>query len=201
MRRPSARTRGQVHALADRLIDGFSLVPIAPVLDVRGFSWTRELRDNWRAIREEASAAALTHDPRGAVMLWRRGDPVAANAAYCPATVAAVATIPGLDSASFAMLPPGAHVPARRGTTRGLLTCHLGLIVPRDGDVRMRVGDRVVRWAEGETVVFDDTYDHEAWNETGGVRVVLRLRVRRPLRQPGGWIADTMLRLRAALRR
>ena len=104
------------------------------------------------------------------------------------------------NSASFAILPPGAHVPMHRGATRGLVTCHLGLIVPRDGDVRMRVGDRMVRWAEGETLVFDDTYDHEAWNDTGGIRVVLRVRVRRPLRQPGRWFADTLLRLRAAVR-
>jgi beta-hydroxylase len=196
-----APVRGRAHALVDRVIGGFSLVPIAPVLDVRGFGWTRELRDNWRAIREEAHVAALTRDPRAAFMLWRRGDRVEANAARCPATAAAVATIPGLDSAGFAILPPGAHVPAHRGATRGLLTCHLGLIVPRDGDVRMRVGDRIVRWAEGETLVFDDTYDHEAWNDTGGTRVVLRVRVRRPLRQPGRWIADTVLRLRSALHR
>lgn len=201
---PRARTaapRSALHALADRVIAGFSLVPVAPVLDVRGFGWTRELRDNWRAIRDEAHAATLTRDPRATFVLWRRGDPVEANAARCPATAAAVATIPGLDSASFAILAPGAHVPAHRGATRGLLTCHLGLIVPRDGDARMRVGDRVVRWAEGETLLFDDTYDHEAWNETGGTRVVLRVRVRRPLRQPGRWIADAALRLRSALNR
>src|SRR3546814_18910846 len=47
-------------------------------------------------------------------------------------------------------------------STKGLLTCHLGLIVPRDGDVRMRIGDRIIRW-EGETLVFDDTHPHEVW--------------------------------------
>ena len=50
-------------------------------------------------------------------------------------------------------------------------------------------------------MVFDDTYDHEAWNDSGDTRVVLRVRVRRPLRQPGRWIADTLLRVRSALHR
>ena len=77
--------------------------------------------------------------------------------------------------------------------TKGLLTCHLGLIVPRDGDVRMRVDDRIVRWAEGETLLFDDTYDHEVWNDTGGTRVVLLIQVNRPLRQPGRFFADLFL--------
>ena len=192
--------RGRLLALADRVIGGFSLVPIAPVLDVRAFAWTRQLRENWRSIRDEACAAALPRDAGSPFVLWRRGDRMDANAARCPATAAAVATIPGLDSVSFAILPPGAHVPVHRGATRGLLTCHLGLVVPHDGDARMRVGDRVVRWAEGETVLFDDTYDHEAWNDTGGTRVVLRVRVRRPLRQPARWIADMMLRFRSASR-
>ncbi|HEV7288993.1 aspartyl/asparaginyl beta-hydroxylase domain-containing protein [Sphingomonas sp.] len=193
------RERGRLRVLADRVIAAFSLVPVAPVLDVRVFCWTRGLRDAWRTIREEALATASLRDQGDApFVLWRRGARVDANIARCPATAAAVGRIPGLESASFAILPPGAHVPRRRGATRGLLTCHLGLIVPRDGDVRMRVGDRMVRWAEGETLVFDDTYDHEAWNDTGGTRVVLRVRVRRPLRQPGRWFADTLLRVRSA---
>ena len=77
--------------------------------------------------------------------------------------------------------------------TKGLITCHLGLIVPRDGDVRMRVDDRIVRWAEGETLVFDDTYQHEVWNDTDGTRVVLLIQFERPLRQPGKWFADLFL--------
>ena len=62
-----------------------------------------------------------------------------------------------------------------------------------NGDVRMRVGDRIVRWAEGETLVFDDTYDHEVWNDSQGTRVVLLVQFERPLRNPGKWIADLFL--------
>jgi beta-hydroxylase len=108
-------------------------------------------------------------------------------------TTQVVEQIPGLNSAFFSILAPGTHIPAHRGVTKGLITCHLGLIVPRDGDVRMRVADRVMRWSEGETLVFDDTYDHEVWNDTSGTRVVLLIQVRRPLRNPGRWIADIFL--------
>jgi aspartyl/asparaginyl beta-hydroxylase (cupin superfamily) len=101
--------------------------------------------------------------------------------------------IPGLNSAFFSILAPGTHIPDHRGVTKGLITCHLGLIVPRDGDVRMRVDDRVVRWAEGETLVFDDTYRHEVWNDTAGTRVVLLIQFERPLRNPGKWFADLFL--------
>ncbi len=183
------------------------------MLDVRDFAWTASLRDNWEAIRQEALALALRDAEaspacadmsRGACtsapvrqwrscLLWGHGDRIEDHLKRCPRTGAVVARIPGLNSAGFAVLPPGTHVPAHRGATKGLLTCHLGLVVPRDGDVRMRVDRRIARWAEGETLLFDDTYDHELWNESSGTRVILSIQVRRPLRQPGKWVADTWL--------
>lgn len=195
----------------DRLIASSSLVPNDPVLDVRDFAWTQHLRDNWQAIRDEAIAAALgnnspslssispDHRAIAPVNMWRSfflwgyGYRIEENIAACPVTTATVAKIPNLNSAFFSILAPGTHIPAHRGVTKGLITCHLGLIVPRDGDVRMRVDDRIVRWAEGETLVFDDTYDHEVWNDTDNTRVVLLIQFRRPLRNPGKWISDTFL--------
>ncbi|PCD04147.1 aspartyl beta-hydroxylase [Sphingomonas spermidinifaciens] len=196
----------------DRLIGGSSLVSNEPVLDMRDFAWTCALRRQWRAIRDEALTVALDrraapslsevspdHRAIAAPEAWRSfflhgyGYPIAENLARCPATARAVTEIPGLVSAFFSILAPGTHIPAHRGVTKGLITCHLGLIVPQDGDARMRVGDRVVRWAEGETLVFDDTYDHEVWNDSTSTRVVLLIQFERPLAQPGKWIADLVL--------
>lgn len=196
----------------DRLIAAGSLVPNDPVLDVRDFAWTHLLRDNWEAIREEAKAVALRGEAAPSLatispdhrsiaevnkwrsfFLWGYGYRIDDNADRCPITASLVERIPGLNSAFFSILAPGTHIPAHRGVTKGLITCHLGLIVPRDGDVRMRVHDRVVRWAEGETLVFDDTYQHEVWNETDGTRVILLVQFERPLRNPGKWIAETFL--------
>ncbi|MFV0623888.1 aspartyl/asparaginyl beta-hydroxylase domain-containing protein [Sphingomonas sp. ac-8] len=198
----------------DPLIRASSLVSTAPVLDVRAFPWTRALRDQWQAIRDEAMRvavpegaapplAAIAPDPctLAAVDRWRSfvlcgyGYDIDDNLARCPETAAALRGVPGLTNAMFSILAPGSHIPAHRGVTKGLITCHLALVVPRDGDVRMRLGNRMLRWAEGETLVFDDTYAHEVWNDTGGTRVVLLLQFKRPLRQPGRWLADLLLDL------
>ncbi|MHA6717984.1 aspartyl/asparaginyl beta-hydroxylase domain-containing protein [Sphingomonas sp. RS6] len=196
----------------DRLIESSSLVPNTPVLDMRAFPWTAALRADWRAIRDEAIAAmaaspgapplaTISPDHRAiapvdawrSVFLWGYGYRVDENVARCPQTARLVERIPGLNSAMFSIIAPGAHIPPHRGVTKGLISCHLGLVVPRDGDVRMRIDDRVVRWADGETLVFDDTYDHEVWNESAHTRIVLLIQFRRPLRNPGRWIADTLL--------
>lgn len=211
--RPLIITIGKhLRGVFDRLIAASSLVPNDPVLDVRDFGWTQLLRDHWQTIREEATAVALcgraspslatiSPDHRSiaevnkwrSFFLWGYGYRIDENAARCPRTTALVEQIPGLNSAFFSILAPGTHIPDHRGVTKGLITCHLGLIVPSDGDVRMRVDDRVVRWAEGETLVFDDTYQHEVWNDTAGTRVVLLIQFERPLKQPGKWFADFFL--------
>ncbi len=201
------RLRGKV----DRLVAHYSLVPNAPVLDSRDFAWTQALRDNWHAILDEARAV-LEH-PEEVPLLdevspdhkriapagkWRSfflrgyGCDIDENMARCPRTTALVRQIPELNSAFFSILAPGTHIPDHRGVTKGLLTCHLGLIVPK-GPVRMRVDKAFVRWAEGETLVFDDTYRHEVWNDTDQTRVVLLVQFERPLRKPGKWLADLFL--------
>ena len=77
------------------------------------------------------------------------------------------------------------HVPAHRGPYKGVIRYHLGLVVPEPaGSARIRVGDETRAWAEGESLVFDDSYNHEAWNDSDGDRVVLFLDVVRPCRFP-----------------
>lgn len=196
----------------DRMIERWSLVSNDPVLDMRDFAWTANLRNHWQVIRDEAVRVALQGDAAPSLatispdhraiaevgkwrsyFLWGYGFPITENLERCPETAKLVAGIPGLNSAFFSILAPGTHIPDHRGVTKGLITCHLGLIVPKDGDVRMRVDDRIVRWAEGETLVFDDTYQHEVWNDTNSTRVVLLIQFARPLRNPGKAIADLFL--------
>lgn len=201
-----------LRGIFDKLIGGSSLVATTPVLDSADFAWTAMLREQWRAIRDEAvhvalrgaaapSLATISPDHRAIAEVdkWRSfflfgyGYAIEENLARCPRTAELIAQIPGLNSAFFSILAPGTHIPDHRGVTKGLITCHLGLIVPVDGDVRMRVDEQIVRWAEGETLVFDDTYRHEVWNDTSGTRVVLLIQFERPLRQPGKWFADLFL--------
>ncbi|HEX5053954.1 MAG TPA: aspartyl/asparaginyl beta-hydroxylase domain-containing protein [Planctomycetota bacterium] len=98
------------------------------------------------------------------------GDPV--NRARCPLTVGALAQVPELVNAAFSLFRPGTHLYPHRGELRGVLRCHLALVVP-DGDVGLRLGAETRRWQAGRCLVFDDTVEHEAWNHGAGDRVVL----------------------------
>jgi beta-hydroxylase len=207
----SIRLGKKLRRKVDALIERSSLVSNAPVLDACDFAWTKALSDNWQTIVAEARTV-LEH-PEAVPLLdevspdhkriappgkWRSfflrgyGCDIGPNMARCPRTTALVRKVPGLNSAFFSILAPGAHIPPHRGVTKGLVTCHLGLIVP-DGNVRMRVDREIVRWHDGETLVFDDTYEHEVWNDTDETRVVLLVQFARPLRAPGKWLADLFL--------
>ncbi len=96
----------------------------------------------------------------------------AANRARCPATTAALECIPGLQNAGFSRFLPGTHLYPHCGEMQGVLRCHLPVLVP-EGEVGMRFGQHVVQWQEGRCIVFDDTFEHEAWNHTAQDRVVL----------------------------
>jgi ornithine lipid ester-linked acyl 2-hydroxylase len=100
----------------------------------------------------------------------------------CPITARALAEIPGMKTGMFSILAPGKELPSHRGPYKGLLRCHLGLIVtPAAGIV---VGNETAGWKEGEVLIFDDTFVHSAWNHAPVDRVVLFIDFERPLRQP-----------------
>jgi beta-hydroxylase len=96
----------------------------------------------------------------------------AANRARCPATARACAAVTGLVNAGFSLLSPGTHLYPHRGEMKDVLRCHLPLVVP-SGDVALRIGTEVRRWQPGRCLIFDDTYEHEAWNHGASDRVVL----------------------------
>ncbi|MGP1282494.1 MAG: aspartyl/asparaginyl beta-hydroxylase domain-containing protein [Parasphingopyxis sp.] len=196
----------------DRAVAKHSDVSNDPVLDPADFPHTRLLEDNWETIRDEALAISARPDsvpaldeispdhqgiaPAGmwrSFFLYGYGYPAEENIARCPKTAEIVRRIPGLNSAFFSILKPGTHIPDHRGVTKGLITCHLGLSVPKEGDCRMRVDDQIVRWEEGKTLVFDDTYRHEVWNDSDETRVVLLVQTKRPTRFPGNMIGGLFL--------
>jgi aspartate beta-hydroxylase len=72
----------------------------------------------------------------------------------------------------LSMLDPGTHIPAHFGGGNAKLTLHLPLVIP-EGDCALRVDHETRRWKEGEMAIFDDTFDHEAWNHTGERRAVI----------------------------
>jgi aspartyl/asparaginyl beta-hydroxylase (cupin superfamily) len=108
----------------------------------------------------------------------------AAFAGRCPRTTALLDPIPGLFEAFFSILEGGKSIPRHEGPYRGYLRYHLGLIVPEDDPPSIRLKDQVYTWKEGESVLFDDSWDHEVYNRSTGDRVVLIVDIRRPMPQP-----------------
>ncbi len=109
--------------------------------------------------------------------LIKMGAPVEENAARCPRTMQAIAAAPQPDqpgrtpSAMFSLLKPRTRIPAHNGVTNVRLVTHLPLIVPES--CGFRVGNEVREWVPGKAWVFDDTVEHEAWNDSDKLRVVL----------------------------
>ena len=113
----------------------------------------------------------------GAIFLWEYGVANDAVLRSCPKTVAALENLPRADisgrapSVFFSILKPGSHIPPHTGMTNSRAIIHLPLIVP--GDCAFRVGGETRPWREGEAFAFDDTIEHEAWNNSDEMRVVL----------------------------
>ena len=132
-------------------------------------------------------------DGLGHVGESRPGDDVCAA---CPVTAhgieiySTVRTMAGLIYVS--RMRAGTHIAAHRGPTNLRVRCHLPIEVP-EGDCAIRVGAQTRRWQEGKCLVFDDHFEHEAWNHTDEDRIVLIV----DLWHPG--LSDTEVALLEAL--
>ena len=131
----------------------------------------------------------LNHSTRWSTFaLWRGGEPVAENLARCPVTAEALSAVGMADigglcpNAMFSVLAPRTRIPPHTGETNARLVVHLPLVVPEG--CRYRVGYDHRQWRVGETLVFDDTIEHEAINDSDAVRVVLIFDVWNPLLAP-----------------
>jgi aspartate beta-hydroxylase len=120
-----------------------------------------------------------------AFFLWKSGERVAANCARCPVTAAAVEALPLAripargPTVFFSLLQPRTRIPPHTGVTNVRCGVHLPLIVPPG--CGFRVGAERRAWLPGEAWVFDDTIDHEAWNDSDELRAILILDVWNPL--------------------
>ncbi len=172
------------------------------------FPWTATVKSRWREVLAEAEAVLeqrvrlpafqdisaevgyITHDHGWKTfMLLGYGVASRANMRRCPATSRLLDCIPGTRTAFFSVLEPGKRLPAHRGPYNGVLRLHLGLIVPEPYErCWLRVEAQRRHWRPGEVLVFDDAYEHEAHNDTDGVRVVLFVDFLRPCRWPVSWL-------------
>lgn len=131
------------------------------------------------------STNPLYGDPSwSALYLWRSGVEVAENARRAPRAMQALAAVPMPHIASrspmalYSSLRPGTHIVPHNGLLNTRLICHLPLIAPPG--CRFRVGNETRTWSEGETIIFDDSIEHEARNDGTSIRIVLLFEIWRP---------------------
>jgi beta-hydroxylase len=217
MARPSRITRAfmAIVAAAERLNLRCSKVGNPPVYDNATFPWVAEIEREWPLIRAElekvlerqaelpafesisTDVATISTDNRWKTfLLTAYGLTSERNVAQCPQTWRIVRKIPGLKTAMFSIFEPGKHLPPHRGPYNGVLRFHMGLIVPEPRDkLAIRVKDQICHWDEGKGLVFDDAYEHEAWNHTDKTRVILFVDFVKPLRFPGNVVNWLLLNL------
>lgn len=200
----AGKVRDQVLPVLERPLDVYSKVGSGTFYDPGDFDWVPGVEAQTDVILEELagvladresiplfqdlipSQASLTSDDK-----WRTftfygyGVSHDQNIDRCPETARIARSIPGMTTAFFSILAPGKHIPPHRGFYKGVLRYHLGLIVPSEPEqCRIRVGDDIRHWTRGNSLIFDDTFEHEVWNETDDERVVLFVDFLRPLPQP-----------------
>jgi aspartyl/asparaginyl beta-hydroxylase (cupin superfamily) len=132
--------------------------------------------------------------------MFKSGDFIEQNCRMAPKTAAILRQIPGVYTAFFSILEPHQYVTPHFGYYKGFLRYHLGVIIPgnnadktawlrvnadkadndQDDHSLIEKGERYY-WKNGEGVVFDDTFLHDAANDSDEVRVVLWLDIKRKM--------------------
>jgi aspartyl/asparaginyl beta-hydroxylase (cupin superfamily) len=187
----------------------FPHLPAIEFYDRRGFPWLDEFEANTDTMRSEL-IQVLSEDANGIVpyvnypsgvpldqwvnlnrsrswgayYLIKDGVGIEAHLARCPKTAALLAAAPLADvpgqapTAFFSLLDPKTHIPPHTGVTNTRLVVHVPLIVPRS--CRFRVGAESREWQAGKAWVFDDTIEHEAWNDSDEPRAILIIDIWNP---------------------
>ena len=201
---------GAMEAVNRRL----SRVGNAAIFDPRSFDWIPRVESQWRAIRSELEMVlkyptgipnfqdisveqkSITNDDRWKTFFfYGYGARVDFNCDICPATARALSFIPGMKTAFFSILMPQKKIPRHRGPYNGVLRYHLGLMVPEPERCGIVVDGIETRWQEGKSLVFDDSFQHEAWNDGDQLRVILFVDFLRPLHQPAAGINKAFVKL------
>lgn len=202
----------------EKMVPTYSEVGESVFFTTDQFPWATLLEENWTTIRQELDQILervdelpnfqdiskrqyrIANDNRWKTyFFWAFGFRAEGNCRRCPKTTALLEQIPGLKVAFFSILAPGKHIPRHRGKHKGLIRYHLGLKVPEPTDqCYIQVDDQTAYWEEGESLIFDDTYYHEVWNNTEGYRAILFLDIVRPMRFPLSFINWLVCRLVAA---
>jgi aspartyl/asparaginyl beta-hydroxylase (cupin superfamily) len=163
-------------------------VPARNFSDPSEFEWTRILEHEYPAIKRELmqvlngngdgfkgymSEAQHNHRGWNTFNFFFYGKKFEENCERCPHTTAVLESLPRFerDHIMFSSLNPHTRIPPHVGPMNGILRAHLGLVVPQGCYIRVGSDERT--WEEGKVLVFDDSFEHEVFNHSENVRIVL----------------------------
>lgn len=180
--------------------------------DKNQYPWTRQLEAEYRTIQTELlnildskqkipkfhelseDQEEITDGVWKSFIFYACGHKVDSNCTKCPETVKLLDAIPGMKNSLFSILEPNTHLKPHRGLFCGFARYHLGLLVPKHKEgCGLRVNDTIKIWEEGKSFMFDDTHEHEAWNNTDEIRIILMVDVARKLPLPLSLINEFMI--------
>lgn len=197
----------QITALLGKGVIRLLEIPVAlsvarnAVFDSNQFTWVEQLEKQWPDIKREYLALAASPENLPDIRdisqeqlhvippnKWTfypfklYGIAMEDHLKSCPVTAKAISDIPLCTTAFFSVLRPGARISAHRGAFKGYLRLHLGVVVPLShNSCGLTLGNEIYHWQEGKSLLFDDTYVHDAFNLSETERVVLYIDFIRPM--------------------
>ncbi len=168
-------------------------VPNEKYFETKDFEWIAEIEKDWLLMREELDGLleerdqipdicdiseeqlkVVNHGQWKSYTFMLHGHEIPGNCAKCPESYRMIKSIPRIKTAFFSILDPKVEIAEHRGPFKGYLRYHLGLLIPKDRKAcALRLAGQIRHWQEGKSLVFDDTYLHDAWNKSEETRVVL----------------------------
>ncbi len=163
-------------------------VPARPFYESAEFEWAQVLEREYPLIKKELnqvlsesasgfkgymSESNYRHQGWNTFNFFFYGKKFEENCERCPETTRILESLPRFekDHIMFSSLNPHARIPPHVGPMNGILRGHLGLVVPQGCYIRVGPDERT--WEEGKMLVFDDSFEHEVWNHSDFVRIVL----------------------------
>lgn len=169
--------------------------------DLADFPWAKKLEAAWPAMRAEVDCLLtaldllpgyedishvqrqITQNNRWKIYpLYAHDHDASKIGRRCPASIEALKDIPGLKLAMFSILRANSELTPHRGPYSGVLRYHLGIKVPKpETQCGISIDGELAHWRDGESLIFDDSFVHHAWNRSQEDRVVLFVDFVRPL--------------------
>ncbi|VAW73764.1 Fe(2+)/alpha-ketoglutarate-dependent dioxygenase LpxO [hydrothermal vent metagenome] len=183
----------------------FSKIPLKHAIDTDYFPELKIIEENWEVIRDEALAlyenghiSAKDDLPASSfyknnrwtsfyLKSYQHNIPSAHDLA--PRTMALIDQVPSMRLALFACLNPGKKINNHHDPFAFTLRYSLGLSTPNSDESGIIVNGEDYKWADGESILFDETYLHSAYNASDKPRIILMTDIERPLKLK--WLQKT----------